>query len=159
VFGGDNTAKPIVVISKMRIGAASKLFPHRAGPGQSLVEFALILPLFLLMTLVFIQLILIGAVALAVNQAAASCARYAALNNSSDQTSLNTYLKSVASPLINDTYLATIGLNPSAVPRTSGASVTVTVSYNLTGKLVLGSSFLGVVFPTTLAVSQTMVSN
>lgn len=137
----------------------SRLSLCRDKAGQSLVEFALILPLFLLMTLAFIQLILVGAVALAVNQAAASCARYAALNNTYNQSTLNTYLQSVASPLINDSYLATIGLNPSAVPRTSGTSVTITVSYNLTGKLVLGSSFLGVVFPTTLAVSQTMVSN
>ena len=131
-----------------------------AKGGQSLVEFALILPVFLLMTLGVIQLILVGAVALAVNQAAASCARYAALNSTLSQSAVNTYLQSVASPLINDSYLATIGLNPAAVPRTSGTSVTVTVSYNLTGnKLVLGSSFLGVGFPTTLAVSQTMVSN
>lgn len=149
----------MVVISEIKKAAAGKFFLCKAGPGQSLVEFALILPLFLLMTLVLIQLVLIGAVALAVNQAAASCARYAALNNTLDQSALNTYLKSVASPLINDSYLATIGLNPSAVPRNSGTSVTVTVSYNLTGKLVLGSSFAGVTFPTTLAVSQTMVSN
>jgi Flp pilus assembly protein TadG len=148
-----------MVISEMKEVVASKLFPRKVERGQSLVEFAIILPLFLLMTLVFIQLILIGAVALAVNQAAASCARYAALNNTYGQSTLNSYLQSVASPLINDKYLATIGLNPSAVPRTSGTSVTITVSYDLTGKLVLGSSFEGVVFPTTLAVSQTMVSN
>jgi len=149
----------MVVISEIKKVVASRLFLRKVKPGQSLVEFAVILPMFLLMTVVLIQLILIGAVALAVNQAAASCARYAALNNTYDQSTLNTYLKSVASPLINDTYLATIGLNPSTVPRTSGASVTVTVSYDLSGKLVLGSSFLGVTFPTTLAVSQTMVSN
>jgi|GEM_PF-2868253 len=132
---------------------------NRRRSAQSLVEFAIILPLFLLLTLVFVQLILVGAVALAVNQAAASCGRYAALNSTYDQSTLNTYLQSVASPLINDKYLATIGLSPTAVPRVSGSSVTITVSYDLTGKLVLGSSFLGVIFPTTLAVSQTMVSN
>src|SRR5262249_14963309 len=107
-----------------------------------------------------IQLILVGAVALAVNQAAASCARYAALNSSDDQSTLNTYLQSVASPLINDSYLSTISVSPSTVPRTAGDSVTITVSYNLAGnKLVLGSSFMGITFPTTLSVSQTMVSN
>lgn len=138
--------------------AARRRLPAKSG--QSLVEFALILPLFLLMTVVLTQFILVGAVALAVSQAAASCARYAALNNTLGQSAVNTYLQSVASPLIKDTYLATIGLNPAAVPRTSGTSVTVTVSYDLTGnKLVLGSSVLGIVFPTTLAVSQTMVSN
>jgi Flp pilus assembly protein TadG len=125
-----------------------------------MVEFTVILPLFLLMTVIMVQLILVGAVAFAVNQAAASCARYAALNDTYSQSTLNTYLQSIASPLINDSYLATIGLSPSTVPRTAGSSVTVTVSYNLSGnKLILGSSVFGITFPTTLAVSQTMVSN
>jgi TadE-like protein len=109
VFVSHNTAASMMVSSEMKEVIASKLFLRTVEPGQSLVEFAIILPLFLLMTLVFIQLILIGVVALAVNQAAASCVRYAALNN--------------------------------------------------TYKLVLSSSLEGVVFPTTLAVSQTMVSN
>ena len=140
-------------------GEETKRFLRKVKPGQSLAEFAIILPLFLLMTVVFIQLILVGAVALAVSQAAASCGRYAALNNTYGQSTLNTYLQSVASPLINDSHLATIGVSPSAVPRTSGTSVTVTVSYNLTGKLVLGSSFMGIAFPTSISISQTMVSN
>jgi Flp pilus assembly protein TadG len=131
-----------------------------AETGQSMVEFAVILPLFLVMTVILIQFLLVGAVAFAVNQAVASCARYAALNDTYGQSTLNSYLQSVASPLINDKYLATIGVSPSTVPRTSGSSVTVTVSYNLSGnKLVLGSSVLGFAFPTTLAISETMVSN
>jgi Flp pilus assembly protein TadG len=129
----------------------------RSG-GQSLVEFAIILPLLMLMTLVFLQLILIGSVALAVSQAAASCARYASVNPNSDQSAVNTYLQNIASPLIADSHLAQATLSPSAVPRTTGTAITVTVSYDLSGKLVLGSSFMGIAFPTTIAISNTMVS-
>jgi hypothetical protein len=51
----------MVVISEMKKVVVSKLSPGKVEPGQSMVEFAVILPLFLTMTLVFIQLILIGA--------------------------------------------------------------------------------------------------
>jgi len=137
---------------------ASAAFRHGRGNGQSLIEFAIILPLLLLMTLVFLQLILVGAVALAVNEAAASCARYAAVNPTLDQSAVNTYLQNNASPLIADSYLAPVTLSPSAVPRTTGTPITVTVSYDLTGKLVLGSTFMGIVFPTTITITSTMVS-
>lgn len=106
-----------------------------------MVEVALVLPLVLLLMLGIIQLVLIGNVALSVNQAASACARYASLTPSADQTAVNTYLKSIASPVINDAGLGTLTLTP-APPRTSGASLTVTVSYNLSSKLFLGSSFL-----------------
>jgi hypothetical protein len=49
----------------------NKFLVFRNQAGQSLVEFAVTLSLLLLITLVFIQLILIGAVALAAGQAAA----------------------------------------------------------------------------------------
>ncbi len=123
-----------------------------------MVEFAFVLPLVLLLTVVLLQMILILAAALAVQQAAASSARYAAVNPTYDQSAINSYLHNVASPVINDTYLAPIAVSPGATPRTSGAPVTVTVSYSLTGKLILGSSFMGVVMPRTLAVSETMIS-
>jgi hypothetical protein len=116
------------------------------------------LPFFLLVTVVFLQLTLVGAVALAVNQAAASCARYASVNPSADQGAVNSYLQSTASALIHDSHLAALGLSPTAVPRTTGTPVTVTVSYELTGKLILGSSFMGITFPTNLSISDTMVS-
>jgi Flp pilus assembly protein TadG len=127
--------------------------------GQALVEVALMLPLLLLLMLGVIQLVLIGNVALSVSQAAAACSRYASLNPSADQGAVNTYLHTIASPVINDGGLGTLTLNPAGVPRVSGTAVTVTVSYNLSSKLFLGTSFFGVHFPTTpLQISQTMTS-
>jgi hypothetical protein len=125
---------------------------------QAVVEFALILPLTLIITLGVIQAILIGAVAIALNEGAVSCARYAALNPSADQAAVTSYLKSVASPLINDANLGAATLVPTAVPRTTGTAITVRLSYQTAGKLFLGTSFMGINFPARLTASMTMTS-
>lgn len=121
------------------------------------MEVALVLPIVVLLMLGVVQVILIGGAALAVNQAAVSCARYASLNPSLTQSSLNTYLKNIVSPLINDAELQTVGLTP-APTRTTGTSLSVTVTYNLATKLFLGFSFFGITFPTQVSVTETMTS-
>lgn len=126
--------------------------------GQTLVEFAFILPLFLLLMLGVIQMIIVGGAALAVSQAAITCARYASLNPTYTSSEINSYLQSSASPLINDSGLAPLVLSPTSVPRRSGTAVSVTVSYNLANKLFLGSSFFGLTFPTEVSATQTMTS-
>jgi Flp pilus assembly protein TadG len=126
--------------------------------GQTLVEFALIIPIFLLLMLGVVQMVVVGGAALAVNQAAISCARYASLNPSLTQISVGAYLTSTASPLISDSGLQPVVLSPSAVPRVTGTAVTVTVTYNLQTKLFLGTTFFGVTFPSQLSVTQTMTS-
>jgi len=130
---------------------------ERAG-GQTLVEFALIIPVFLLLMLGVVQMVIVGGAALAVNQAAISCARYASLNPSFAQSSVGTYLTANASPLINDSGLQAVVLSPVAVPRVTGTAVTVTVSYKLATKLFLGTTFFGVTFPSQLSVTETMTS-
>src|ERR1700692_4731310 len=100
---------------------------YRGGyGGQTLVEFALIIPIFLLLMLGVVQMVVVGGAALAVNQAAISCARYASLNPSAAQGSVGTYLSGTASPLINDSGLQPLTLTPVAVPRLTGAAVAVT---------------------------------
>jgi Flp pilus assembly protein TadG len=126
--------------------------------GQTLVEFALIIPIFLLLMLGVVQMVVVGGAALAVNQAAISCTRYASLNPSFAQSSVGTYLTATASPLINDSGLQPIVLSPGAVPRVTGTAVSVTVTYNLQTKLFLGKTFFGVTFPSQLSVTQTMTS-
>ena len=84
-------------------------FTRPAG-GQTLVEFALIIPVFLLLMLGVVQMIVVGGAALAVNQAAISCARYASLNPSFAQSSVGSYLSSTASPLISDSGLQPVVL-------------------------------------------------
>jgi Flp pilus assembly protein TadG len=131
--------------------------PKNGHKGQTLVEFAFILPIVLLLLLGVIQVILVGGAALAVNQSAVACARYAALNPAATQTTVNSYLKTVASPLINDSNLQSLTLS-AVPPRVTGTPVAVTVTYNLSGKLFLGSSFFGITFPTQVSVTQTMTS-
>jgi len=105
-----------------------------------------------------VQMVVVGGAALAVNQAAISCARYASLNPSAAQSSVGSYLTANASPLISDSGLQPLALSPSAVPRATGSAVTVTVSYKLATKLFLGTTFFGVTFPSQLSVSETMTS-
>ncbi len=123
-----------------------------------MVEFAFIIPIFLLLMLGVVQMVVVGGVALAVNQATIACARYAALNPSTTQTSLGSYLTSVASPLISDSGLQPLALSPTTTPRTTGSSLSITVTYNMKNKLFLGSTFFGVTFPTQLSVTETMTS-
>jgi Flp pilus assembly protein TadG len=132
--------------------------PGESTGGQTLVEFALIIPVFLLLMLGVVQMVVVGGAALAVNQAAVSCARYASLNPSATEAGVGSYLTTTASPLINDSGLQPLTLSPITVPRTTGTAVTVTVTYNLQTKLFLGTTFFGVTFPSQLSVTQTMTS-
>src|SRR5689334_1396380 len=103
-------------------GSARIASRDHAG-GQTLVEFALIIPVFLLLMLGVVQMIVVGGAALAVNQAAISCARYASLNPSLGQISVGTYLTANASPLINDSGLQPLVLSPVTVPRATGSEI------------------------------------
>jgi hypothetical protein len=132
--------------------------PQRYNQSQTLVEFAFILPVFLLLMLGVVQMVLVGGAALAVNQAAVTCSRYAALNPTYTSTQINSYLTTVASPLINDSGLQPITISPATTPRSTGSAVSVTVSYDLKAKLFLGSSFFGVTFPTQVSVTHTTTS-
>src|SRR5690349_17094763 len=105
------------------------LADRKCRSGQTLVEFALIIPVFLLLMLGVVQMVVVGGAALAVNQAAVSCARYASLNPSVGQTTVGSYLTSTASPLINDSGVQPLVLTPITVPRATGSAVTITVTY------------------------------
>jgi Flp pilus assembly protein TadG len=137
---------------------AAKVSPCKRAGGQTIVEFALIIPVFLLLMLGVVQMVVVGGAALAVNQAAITCTRYASLNPSLGQSSVGTYLTANASPLISDSGLQPVVLSPVAVPRATGSAVTVTVTYKLQTKLFLGTTFFGVTFPSQLSVTQTMTS-
>jgi Flp pilus assembly protein TadG len=138
--------------------AAAAKASLRARAGQTLVEFAFIIPVFLLLMLGVVQMVIVGGAALAVNQAAISCARYASLNPSAAQSSVGSYLTANASPLISDSGLQPVVVSPLTVPRATGSAVTVTITYKLQTKLFLGTTFFGVTFPSQLSITQTMTS-
>ncbi len=138
---------------------------HRAGiagsRGQSMVEFALTAAFAMIVLLMTIQLAIIGNAALALNQVAYAGARYAAINPSATPDTIATYIKSIASPMINENGGAdlTITVSPTTTPRTFGTAVQVSISYNLSNKLFLPNPFLGISLPTTISgVKSTLTS-
>jgi Flp pilus assembly protein TadG len=150
------TAEAFDLQAAGRAKPRTPLVGGKSRAGQAAVEFAILLPLFLVLLFGIEQIAIIGGAAVAVNQAAASCARYASLNPSADQAALQSYLHANAPSLINDSNLQALTLQPTKVPRTTGTSVAVTVTYSLKGKVFLGSSFFGVQFPTAVTVTATM---
>jgi Flp pilus assembly protein TadG len=124
--------------------------------GQAAVELALITPIVLFVMLVGIQFAIIGTAALGLGQADYQGARYAATNPSASQSAIQTYMVSVASPIIGASsgrYLSA-SLSP-APPCTFGSSVTVSVTFDASHLVVLPNPFFGIAFPTSLTNSQT----
>lgn len=126
------------------------------GRAQAAVELALITPILIVLLVVGVQLAIVGDAALGLGQVDYQGARYAAVNPSYTQSQVQTYMLSVASPIIaanSGSYLTT-SLSP-APPCAFGGSVTVAVSFDIKHLVVLPNPFLGVItFPTTLTNSE-----
>jgi len=133
-------------------------FDHQrggAGRGQAAVELALITPIVLFVMLVGVQYALIGVAALGLGQADYQAARYAATHSSASQATVQSYMVSVASPIISagsGQYLTT-SLSP-APPCSFGSTVTVSVTFNASHLLALPNPFFGIPFPTSLTNSE-----
>ncbi|MGH7864060.1 MAG: TadE/TadG family type IV pilus assembly protein [Candidatus Binataceae bacterium] len=128
--------------------------------GQSMVEFAMVMTVALLVLLVSIQMAMIGQAALAVSQVAWHGARYASVNPTYTESQVRSYMVAHASPTIatsGGSHL-TITVAPAAAPRTFGQPVTVNVSFEASPVIVLPNPFLGISFPSTLSSQQTAMS-
>ena len=126
-----------------------------AERGQATVELALITPIVLFLMLVGIQFAIIGVAVLGLGQADYQAARYAATNPSASQSAVQSYMVSVASPIISAAsgrYLSS-SLNP-APPCAFGSTVTVAVTFDARHLVVLPNPFLGIAFPTSLTNSE-----
>jgi Flp pilus assembly protein TadG len=139
---------------------------RRAHRGQSMAEFALMVPLFIAVVFVAITFAVIGQSALAVSQLAYNGARYAAVNPSLSTSQVSTYIKSgkIGSPTITANGGANLTVT---VSRVSGSfqPVTVTISYNLKNNPLVGSMSklfkalgFGTNFPTTLSATEIVMS-
>ncbi len=129
-----------------------------------MAEFALIVPLFVIIIFVAITFAIIGQAALAVSQLAYAGARYAAVNSSQSASQLQAYIASGAlgSPTITGGANLTVTVTPASG---FGQPVTVTISYDLTGNPLVSSMsglFRGLgmnaTFPTTLTATQSVMS-
>ena len=133
--------------------AGLKARHHR---GQATVELALITPIVLFLMLVGIQFAIIGLAALGLGQVNYQGARYAATNTSATSANIQTYMVTVASPMISansGSYLtSTVSPTP---PCTFGSTITVSVTFNAAHLLALPNPFFGINFPTSLTNSET----
>ncbi|HEV3109533.1 MAG TPA: TadE/TadG family type IV pilus assembly protein [Candidatus Binataceae bacterium] len=128
----------------------------RASRGQAAVELALIAPVLTVLVLVGIQFAIIGTAALALGQVNYEGARYAANNGTDTQAQIQSYMVSVAAPIISahsGSYL-TSTLSP-APPCSFGGSVTVSVTLDTNHLIALPNPFFGISFPKSLTNSET----
>jgi Flp pilus assembly protein TadG len=134
--------------------------------GQSMAEFALMVPLFIAVVFIAITFAVIGQAALAVSQLAYNGARYAAVNPSLSTSQVAAYIQSgnIGSPTITGNGGANLTVS---VSRAGGSyqPVTVTVTYNLQSNAVVGlmANVLGALgygssFPTKLSATEIVMS-
>jgi Flp pilus assembly protein TadG len=151
--------------AKQNAGSAGRsgLLKSRSR-GQSMVEFALLAPLALVIMLVGVQYAIIGQAALAVSQGASAIARYAAVNESAIGASFSgnptAAMQNLLSPSIGTNSWADLTVNITSYKGSTTTSTTtpglgdhclVTLSYTASSKIALPNPFLGLVtFPTLL---------
>jgi Flp pilus assembly protein TadG len=140
-------------------GIASRL---HALSGQSMAEFALLIPLFLFLVFLTITFAVIGQAALAVSQLAYTGARYAAVHPELTAAEVQSYITSgaVGSPTIT----GNSGSNLTVTVQTAAGfaqPVSVTVAYDLNSNALVSmmqNTFtnlgLNTSFPTTLSATQ-----
>jgi Flp pilus assembly protein TadG len=146
------------------IGAAAASL--RAPRGQTMVEFALLSPLFLFVVFMAITFAVIGQSALAVSQLAYNGARYAAVNPTLTSAQIVTYVKSSAIGAPSITSGGGTHLTVTVGQATFGNPVTVTIAYDLSSNSIVSSMttlFNGLgfhqAFPTTLSATEVVMSD
>ena len=153
--------------------ASRRLRSPLISRGQSMVEFALISTVAMMVMFVGIQFALIGQAALAVSQGSSALARYAAVNPGALGTNGTVTLTSGSAPynLLSSSILT--GTNNSDLTVTIASytgtttnttttpgytdRVVITLSYNAAGKIALPNPFFGIQFPSTLAASDSQM--
>ena len=127
-----------------------------SNSGQAAVELALVTPIVLMLLTIAVQFAIIGTASLALGQANYQGARYAAVNPTASHSAVQSYMLSVASPMIsaNSGSYLTSTLTPDG-SCSYGGSVTVSVTFDTSHLIALPNPFLGINFPTSLSNSET----
>lgn len=126
--------------------------------GQAMIEFALVMPILMLVIFVFLQLGILLNNYLILNHLAREGARYAAVNSDYDSDT-TTYVQSIIPSMINQNNL-TIAVSPSEgdSTRTRGNPITVTLTYDFSDNIFLPTTFFNFQLPTTFpTISAAMV--
>jgi Flp pilus assembly protein TadG len=134
--------------------------PSWLGRGQAMVEFAMIASLVIAIVIGGVQSALIFNAYLALSDLTYQGARYAAVNPGYTPTDVQTYMQSIASPVLMDNSGGnlSITISPNVTPRAYGQSLTISVQYSLANKIVLPNPFLGISFPTSIGFTETAMS-
>jgi len=150
--------------------ASRRLRSGLISRGQSMVEFALISTVAMMVMFVGIQFALIGQAALAVSQGASALARYAAVNPGALGTNGTVTLNTAAQQLLSSSILTNGGADlTTTIASYTGTSTTttstpaytdrvvITLSYSATSKIALPNPFFGIQFPTSLSASDSQM--
>ncbi len=160
-------------------GRSPQPYKIRVSRGQSMVEFAMVSVLALVVLMITIQFAMIGQAALALSQGASAIARYAAVNESTMGSSFsgppNTAMQNLLSSSIgtnswNDLTVTVAFIKGGTAGTTTTTPVptvdraAVTLSYVTTNKLIFPNPFMaippffpGVNFPTALSAQDQAV--
>lgn len=126
--------------------------------GQAIVEFALVLPLLLILSLLIVQYGVIYRTAIGLTNLSREGARFAATRPAADSDIKQRVKDSMPANLkYSDTQVDVAPLQGDAMrTKSSGGQITVKISYNMSKKLFLPATFLGVhIFATTYTTQAT----
>lgn len=160
-------AKSVFMQSTTKVETASRSrwsSRNRIRRGQSMVEFAMIAPLFFIVIIVGVQYAYIGQAALALSQGASAIARYAAVNpgsvNSGNASALPNAIQQMLSPTILSNSGSDLTVTVTSNSGTSNSTTTtpgygdtcvISLSYVATSKIFLPNQFFGIpLFPSNL---------
>lgn len=142
--------------------------------GQAIAEFAIMLPLILILVVGAVQIGLLIQSYLTISQITRDGARYAAANPTKDDSQIANYIRGTSPSYSGGINPASfyggdfsISVTPAYPPggnlpalRRSGYTIMVTVSYNLKGtraKLFIPTNFLGLQLPTSITNTATFI--
>lgn len=117
--------------------------------GQAMMEFALLVPILLLLLLGALQFGFIIQQYIAVVTLGREGARYASVNSGKPDSDLAAYITSIAPPSLTKSNLSFSFSPTPAASRLTGNPLAVGIQYNFSGKLFLPTSFFGWSLPTT----------
>jgi Flp pilus assembly protein TadG len=126
--------------------------------GATLIEFALVVTLLLVLSLLLVQYGVIMNTTVTLSHLSREGARYAAVHPTTD-AAIRSYIQTATPGLIKYSDL-TITITPTegSSSRTSGNPITVTITYNMQKKLFLPSTFFGIpIFSPTYTTKATML--
>jgi len=130
----------------------------RVRRGQALIEFALVLPLLLILLLFIVQYGIIYRTAISLTNLSREGARYAATSPGLDSDIVQRVQDSRPATLNSTDIMVKVTPDEGDTTRVrgSGAEITVTISYDMSKKLFLPATFLGAhIFATTYTTHST----